>query len=92
MISTSPGSFSGRSPTKRYIHDLLRLSVCIEVPREAMSDILERHEDVRELFDNRWLHLFAKDEAGRLSYRYIGDLEWEPVDTPPAVLALEAAA
>jgi uncharacterized protein YbcC (UPF0753/DUF2309 family) len=42
-----------------YAHDPLRLSVCIEAPKEAMTEILKRHDGVRELFDNRWLHLFA---------------------------------
>ncbi|NNE89518.1 MAG: DUF2309 domain-containing protein [Silicimonas sp.] len=59
-----------------YAHDPLRLSVCIEAPREAMTDILRRHEGVRALFDNRWLHLFALDETGQMAWRYAGDLEW----------------
>jgi len=59
------------------VHEPLRLSVCIEAPIEAMNDILRRHEDVRALFDNRWLHLFAVDEDGRLGHRYVGDLEWQ---------------
>ena len=57
-------------------HDPLRLSVCVEAPREAMSEILGRHDGVRALFDNGWLHLFALDDAGRMAWRYIGDLEW----------------
>ena len=68
-----------------YAHDPLRLSVCIEAPREAMSDILSRHEGVRALFDNRWLHLFALDETGQMAWRYDGNLEWSPV--APAALA-----
>ena len=32
--------------------------------------------DVRALFDNRWLHLFALDETGRMAWRYAGDLDW----------------
>jgi uncharacterized protein YbcC (UPF0753/DUF2309 family) len=63
-----------------YIHDPLRLSVCVEAPVEAMTDILRRHDGVRALFDNRWLHLFAMDETGRLSARYVGGLAWEPVE------------
>jgi uncharacterized protein YbcC (UPF0753/DUF2309 family) len=58
----------------------MRLAVCIEAPREAMTAILMRHPDVRTLFDKRWLHLFAMDEEGRLAYRYAGDLEWELED------------
>ncbi len=60
-------------------HDPLRLSVIIEAPREAMNDILKRHESVKELFDNRWLHLIAMDENGDLAWRYTKDLEWVPM-------------
>lgn len=59
-----------------YAHDPLRLSVCIEAPREAMTDILKRHDGVRELFDNKWLHLFALDENGHMAWRYKNNLEW----------------
>jgi uncharacterized protein YbcC (UPF0753/DUF2309 family) len=59
-----------------YAHDPLRLSVCIQAPREAMSDILKRHDSVRALFDNRWLHLFALDEHGQMVARYEGNLGW----------------
>ncbi len=77
---------------ERYVHDPLRLSVCIEAPREAMNDILARHDGVRALFDKRWLHLFAMDRDGRLAYRYTGDLDWEPVSTPTADIHLDAVA
>lgn len=62
------------------VHEPLRLSVCIEAPVEAMTAILERHEGVRALFDNRWLHLFALNAAGELAWRYTGNLQWERVD------------
>ncbi|PRY93103.1 hypothetical protein BCF33_1969 [Hasllibacter halocynthiae] len=62
-----------------YVHEPLRLSVCIEAPREAMADVLRRHEGVRALFDNGWLHLFALDDRGRMAWRYAGGLEWTPV-------------
>ncbi len=64
---------------ENYVHEPLRLSVCVEAPRQAMTEILKRHDGVRALFDNRWLHLFALDEAGRMSWRYVGDLNWEPM-------------
>jgi uncharacterized protein YbcC (UPF0753/DUF2309 family) len=57
------------------MHAPLRLSVLIEAPQEAITDILERHPDVRALFDNGWLHLFALEE-GRVAARYVGDLRW----------------
>jgi hypothetical protein len=62
-----------------YVHEPLRLSVCIEAPRDALTDILRRHDEVRELFDNRWLHLFTLDEAGRMALRYAGGLAWTAV-------------
>ena len=61
---------------ERYMHEPLRLSVCIEAPREAMTEILKRHDGVRALFDNRWLALFAMDADGRLAWRYDGGVEW----------------
>jgi len=65
---------------KFYAHEPLRLSVCIEAPRQAMSDILSRHAKVRALFDNGWLHLFALDDEGRMAWRYAGDLQWTQMD------------
>jgi uncharacterized protein YbcC (UPF0753/DUF2309 family) len=59
-----------------YVHEPLRLSVCIEAPQEAMTDILRKHAGVRALFDNRWLYLFRLDEAGLMASRYAGDLRW----------------
>jgi uncharacterized protein YbcC (UPF0753/DUF2309 family) len=59
-----------------YEHEPLRLSVCIEAPQEAMTDILRKHADVRALFDNRWLYLFGMDEAGCMATRYAGGLTW----------------
>jgi uncharacterized protein YbcC (UPF0753/DUF2309 family) len=70
-----------------YVHEPLRLSVCIEAPRDAMTEILERHDGVRALFDNRWLHLFALDETGQMAWRYAGDLQWTAmsVASDPAI-------
>ena len=59
-----------------YAHEPLRLSVCIEAPREAMIDVLKRHDGVRAWFDNRWLHLFALDQNGQMAWRYEGNLQW----------------
>ena len=64
---------------EQFMHEPVRLSVCIEAPREAMADILKRHPSVRALFDNRWLTLFAMDSEGRIAWRYAGDLQWVPV-------------
>lgn len=72
-----------------YAHDPLRLSVCIEAPREAMSEILGRHANVRALFDNGWMHLFSLDEAGRMAWRYAGDLQWTAMGDSESAQASE---
>lgn len=66
---------------ERLAHEPLRLSVCIEAPTEAITDILERHPEVRALFDNGWLHLIALDAQGRMAQRYGGALAWQPADS-----------
>jgi len=73
----------------KFMHDPVRLSVAIEAPREAISDILGRHQGVAELFDNGWLKLFAMDEEGRLAWRYTGGGNWASMrtDTPAAIAA-----
>ncbi len=73
---------------ERFAHQPLRLSVCIEAPREAMTEILKRHPNVRALFDNRWLYLFALDDAGRMAWRYTADLEWAPIADPERATAI----
>ncbi len=65
-------------------HEPLRLAVCIEAPREAIVDVLRRHDGVRALFDNRWMHLFALDGGGRMAWRYAGDLRWQPEQSASA--------
>jgi uncharacterized protein len=62
---------------EKFIHEPLRLSVCVEAPPEAISDILSRHPEVKALFDNHWLHLFVLDEKGQMAQRYAGDLQWQ---------------
>lgn len=76
---------------ENYQHDPLRLTVVIEAPREAMSEILERHQNVRDLFDNGWLHLIAMNDQGKLAWRYGGDLTWRPFDDRPGAKPAIAA-
>ena len=71
---------------ENHIHEPVRLSVCIEAPRDAMTDILKRHDGVRALFDNRWLYLFAIDDEGRMAWRYDGDLNWSEVEAPKVAM------
>jgi len=62
-------------------HDPVRLNVVIEAPTEAMNEIIAKHQMVRHLLDNGWLHLFAMDDDGRIAKKYVGGLSWVPVNT-----------
>ncbi|GIV99157.1 MAG: UPF0753 protein [Roseiflexus sp.] len=62
---------------ERYVHEPMRLHVMIEAPIEAMTAIIARHEQVRQLLDNGWLYLFALDERGKVTHTYAGGLRWE---------------
>lgn len=77
---------------ERLIHEPLRLTVCVEAPLEAMTDILARHDGVRALFDNGWLHLLALDGEGRLAHRYARGLAWRPIPAEAGGPRLEAVA
>lgn len=66
----------------RFQHEPLRLNVIIEAPTEAMSDILSAHPNIRDLCDNRWIHLLAMGDTGEVSHRYVGGLCWEEVGAP----------
>ncbi|MGV2072514.1 MULTISPECIES: YbcC family protein [Rhizobium/Agrobacterium group] len=65
---------------QNYMHEPLRLSVCLEAPVAAISEVLGRHDGVRALFDNGWLHLFTLNEEGSIAWRYNGGLQWVPID------------
>ncbi|MEM1428569.1 MAG: DUF2309 domain-containing protein [Pseudomonadota bacterium] len=59
-----------------FVHDPLRLTVAIAAPEAAITGILERHPEVRALFDNGWLALCTLDENGAVARVYAGDLAW----------------
>jgi uncharacterized protein YbcC (UPF0753/DUF2309 family) len=63
----------------RFVHEPVRLTVCIEAPRSAISDVIAANETVRNLVENQWLHLFAISDDGRISHRYQPHNGWEPI-------------
>lgn len=58
------------------MHDPLRLSVMIEAPRAEITKVLDAHPQVRDLFDNGWLHLFALVD-GKVDARYRPGEGWQ---------------
>lgn len=65
---------------KRWVHEPLRLSVFIEAPEVVMDNIIARYDLVRQLVDNRWLHLFRISEDGG-TYRREAEGAWQPVES-----------
>ena len=60
----------------RFIHEPLRLNAFIAAPLEAMNGVIAGHQGIRELIENRWLNLFAIDDAGKVTHRYDRDGQW----------------
>ena len=58
-------------------HEPLRLTVLIAAPANAITRVVSRHQVLRQLLDNGWLHLWRFDEAGGYQ-RYAGD-RWPSV-------------
>ncbi len=61
----------------KYQHEPIKLNVIIQAPKEAMNSILEKHKSVKDLCDNGWIYLFAMDEQGKVSDRYVGNCTWK---------------
>ena len=62
----------------RFVHDPIRLNVLIEAPLKAIDGVIGKHETVRHLAENRWIHLFAIEQNGAY-YRYQKDKQWTNV-------------
>lgn len=58
-------------------HEPLRLSVVIEAPREAIAQVIEKHQSVRGLITGDWISLTAIDNSQM--YRYASDGTWEEI-------------
>ncbi len=57
-------------------HHPLRLSVYIAAPREAMSNIIAKHQAVADLIENNWLYLFQWDVEQQQIWQYRGG-QWQ---------------
>ncbi|EAR23279.1 YbcC family protein [Nitrococcus mobilis] len=56
---------------RQWMHQPLRLSVYLAAPREAIADIVERHEAVAQLINHDWLYVFQWDiEAKKIAKYY----------------------
>jgi hypothetical protein len=68
---------------RQWMHQPLRLSVYLAAPKQAIADIINRHEMVADLINNDWLYVFQWDlETQTLSRYYRG--EWQEVEVADA--------
>jgi len=52
----------------RWVHEPLRLTVVIDAPQAAIESVIEKHEVVRQLLHNQWLHLWRFQQNHLLRY------------------------
>ncbi|MEP6965666.1 MAG: DUF2309 domain-containing protein, partial [Polaromonas sp.] len=57
---------------EKWMHAPLRLSVFIEAPRAGIEAVMNKHETVRQLVDNRWVHLFHIDPETNAVEAWLG--------------------
>ena len=55
----------------------MRLSVFLEAPRDQIDAIISKHETVRDLAENGWLHLFAIEDEGAVIFRRKESGRWQ---------------
>lgn len=60
-----------------YQHQSNRLMVVLAADTQAIDKVLEKHKNVKELFDNQWIYLYSLNEAtGKIAHRYAGNGNW----------------
>lgn len=67
---------------ERYVHTPTRLNVVLEAPMDAIGRVIERHDHVRDLLENGWIHLFHMDARGKISHSYDGAGQWRQLEDP----------
>lgn len=63
-------------------HTPLRLNVYIAAPKQAIADIVGKHEAVAQLINNEWLYLFQIDSEAKNISRYY-DSNWHSIEQTP---------
>ena len=53
---------------ERWIHEPIRLTVIIDAPHKAIDGVIGKHEAIRQLLDNGWIHLWRFDQAELMRY------------------------
>ncbi len=61
---------------EKYVHEPLRLNVVIEAATADLDAVIAKHEIVRQLVENKWLHFYSLQPDGDQIQRYLGHGEW----------------
>jgi uncharacterized protein YbcC (UPF0753/DUF2309 family) len=61
---------------QNFEHIPIRLNVVIEAPIDAINNILEKHKNIQQMFDNKWIYLHRMNENGTISHTYTKNLNW----------------
>jgi uncharacterized protein YbcC (UPF0753/DUF2309 family) len=61
---------------RQLFHEPVRLNVFIEAPTAQIDAMIEKHDNVRELVDNNWIHLLAIGEEGQIQLRDASEGHW----------------
>jgi uncharacterized protein YbcC (UPF0753/DUF2309 family) len=48
---------------ERWIHEPLRLTVIIDAPQSSIDAVVEKHPLVKQLVENRWIHLLCFEKV-----------------------------
>ncbi|MBI1222520.1 MAG: DUF2309 family protein [Bacteroidetes bacterium] len=70
-------------------HDPIKLHVLLDAPEEAINSVLEKHPNLKNLADNKWIHLLHLDKEGKTDLYYSGNLNWSPLAAGETVDILE---
>jgi uncharacterized protein len=71
-----------------WVHEPMRLTLILESRPALVSSIVQRHKNLKHLFDNRWLHLIVLDIQTDQFVRYQPVGSWSTIPSQqPAVVA-----
>ncbi len=57
-------------------HEPVRLTVMVYAPKSRVGEIIERHEILRRLFGNGWVHMICYDPNDLEMYKLTRRLTW----------------
>ena len=63
----------------RFVHQPLRLNAFIAAPESTMDTVIAKHQTVRDLVLNGWVHLHSLSDDGMTIRRLVSEQNWQLV-------------